>query len=565
MKEGKDAFVEDLKCVVQELLPQLGPSFVLVDSSFGPGSALAWHLRPYLSGALIINAHLFKAPDFDSTELAQKIRKRMAFLGEKYASKDRDAILSLLPDFMYPTGGAEGVEETKEMYWLAMEEASANFWEMAGLQPSWNFEHLTGMFTELPEWPRDSPPVVLAASDQAPLVVVGEAMQRLQQIMPGSKLEFIPSSKWSWHLEGTDVVEEVTSLLARVAPARVKVTVSHANARVGSETRKVVVIEPNIAPVKHVLYVGIPRFIPWALQQPILEEWAATEFVKIWGISEDSVKPGLMNLGLTGCMDFPVAQWNEGQDAFLEDLKCLAEELLPQLGSNFVLVDSSFGPGSALAWHLRPYLSGALIINAHLFKAPDFDSTELAQKIRKRMAFLGEKYASKDRDAILSLLPDFMYPTGGAEGVEETKERYWLAMEEASANFWEMAGLQPSWNFEHLTGMFTELPEWPRDSPPVVLAASDQAPLVVVGEAMQRLQQIMPGSKLEFIPSSKWSWHLEGPDVLQSVSQMFSSLLPIDNVMDTSMVRAPRLHLYALWMNMGVSAHFRGKPDVPNS
>ena len=56
-------------------------------------------------------------------------------------------------------------------------------------------------------------------------------------------------------------------------------------------------------------YVGIPRFIPWALQQPILEEWAATEFVKIWGISEDSVKPGLMNLGLTGCMDFPVAQW----------------------------------------------------------------------------------------------------------------------------------------------------------------------------------------------------------------------------------------------------------------
>ncbi|CAJ1349014.1 unnamed protein product, partial [Effrenium voratum] len=81
----------------------------------------------------------------------------------------------------------------------------------------------------------------------------GEAMQRLQQIMPGSKLEFIPSSKWSWHLEGTDVVEEVTSLLARVAPARVKVTVSHANARVGSETRKVVVIEPNIAPVKHVL------------------------------------------------------------------------------------------------------------------------------------------------------------------------------------------------------------------------------------------------------------------------------------------------------------------------
>ena len=175
MKEAKDAFVEDLKCVVQELLPQLGPSFVLVDSSFGPGSALAWHLRPYLSGALIINAHLFKAPDFDSTELAQKIRKRMAFLGEKYASKDRDAILSLLPDFMYPTGGAEGVEETKEMYWLAMEEASANFWEMAGLQPSWNFEHLTGMFTELPEWPRDSPPVVLAASDQAPLVVVGEA------------------------------------------------------------------------------------------------------------------------------------------------------------------------------------------------------------------------------------------------------------------------------------------------------------------------------------------------------------------------------------------------------
>ena len=126
------------------------------------------------------------------------------------------------------------------------------------------------------------------------------------------------------------------------------------------------------------------------------------------------------------------------------------------------------------------------------------------------MAFLGETYGSRDYDKILPLLSDFTYPTGGAEGMEQIKAEYKNALDSASDNFWDLARLQPSWNFAKLTPTFASMQEWPLQSPPVVLAASDQAPLVVVGEAMQRLQQIMPGSRLEFIPSSKWSWHLEG-------------------------------------------------------
>ena len=255
-------------------------------------------------------------------------------------------------------------------------------------------------------------------------------------------------------------------------------------------------------PVGRLLYIGLPRFIPWSLQEPILKDWAAAEGYEIWAVNEDSVKPSLLK---------------HGPEAFMEDLKAVVTAVVPYLQGDFVLVDSSFGPGTFLAWELRSMLKGVLIINAHLFNAPDFEKTEMADKIRRRTAYLGETYGKQDYDTILTLLPDFMYPTGGAEGVEATKLKYKAALETASKNFWEMAKLQPSYNFEHMTSMFTSLPEWPLSSPPVVLAASDQAPLVVVGEAMRRLQQIMPGSTLDFIPNSKWSWHLEGQAGLLNV------------------------------------------------
>ncbi|CAE7942244.1 Clcn3, partial [Symbiodinium sp. KB8] len=179
----------------------------------------------------------------------------------------------------------------------------------------------------------------------------------------------------------------------------------------------------------------------------------------------------------------------------------------------------------------------ALIINVHLFKAPDFDETELAQKIKKRMAFLGETYGSRDYDKILPLLSDFTYPTGGAEGMEQIKAGYQKALDNASDNFWDLARLQPSWNFAKLTPIFSSMQEWPLQSPPVVLAASDQAPLVVVGEAMQRLQQIMPG---------------EG--VATVISELLSSLLPV-GVADHSSLQDitdefPVLH------TLGVSSNF---------
>ena len=276
---------------------------------------------------------------------------------------------------MYPTGGASGVEDTKRKYKEALEGASANFWEMAMLEPSYNFEHTTGMFTSLPVWPLESPPVLLASSDQAPLVVVGEAMQRLQQIMPGSKLEFIPNSKWSWHLEGPDVVDEVTEMLATLIPSKVQSKVSTIHVDVHGTKRPVVVIEPTSPAIANVLYIGCPRFIPFSLQQPILEQWAEFEFVKVWALNEDSVKPGLLG---------------EGLEPFMKDLRSVVQALLPELGPKFVLVDSSFGPGTFLAWELRPFITGLLIINVHLFNAPDFEQTDLAQKIRKRMAYLGE-------------------------------------------------------------------------------------------------------------------------------------------------------------------------------
>ena len=59
----------------------------------------------------------------------------------------------------------------------------------------------------------------------------------------------------------------------------------------GDETRPVRLIRPMWKPVATLLYIGIPRFIPWSLQEPVLESWASAEGFKVLAINEDSVKP----------------------------------------------------------------------------------------------------------------------------------------------------------------------------------------------------------------------------------------------------------------------------------
>jgi len=508
--KSPDEFLEDLADVIKELLPSLPEKFILVDSSWGPGTAMAWQFKEHLLGAMIINVHLFKPPDFDATEAAKKIKNRMQQLGGMFERRDMENIQSFLTDIMFPSGGADGVAETKRRFVEALEEASENFWRLSALQPSWNFENLTKIFTTLEEWPLESPPVVLACSDQAPLVVVSESMQRLNQIMAGSKLEFISSSKWSWPLEGQDVLDEITCLLRPLVPLP-ELQCQVINVFACEDQRPIHVIGPDGPAVANILYLGLPRFIPFELQLPALKMWAQRLRVKIWCIMEDSIS--------SSCL--------EGNPKDLQDeLISLTNTLLPELGEGFLLVDSTFGSGVPLAWHYRSKLSGALILNCHLFMAPDFATTEAGGRIRKRMATLGEMFAKRDEEKILSTLPDFMYPSGGAEGVEETKKRYKEAVNRASENFWKISALQPSWNFEHITEIISSLDEWPRDSLPVILACSDQAPGVVVTESMQRLNHLMAGSELKFISSSKWSWQLEGNDIISDVMSFLDGLLP---------------------------------------
>lgn len=508
-----DSFVEDLAEVIRQLLPSLPEKFILVDSSWGPGAAMAWQFKSHLLGAMIINVHLFKPPDFDETEAAKKIKNRMQQLGGMFERRDIENIQSFVTDIMFPNSGAEGIAETKRSFQQALEGASENFWRLSALQPSWNFENLTKIFTGLEEWPLGSPPVVLACSDQAPLVVVSESMQRLNQIMAGSKLEFISSSKWSWPLEGQEVLDQIACFVQTLVPLpelRCEVT----NVLACEDQRPIHVIAPESGPATaNILYLGLPRFIPFELQLPALKTWVKRLRVKIWAIMEDSISSACLETG-------------DPKD-LLHELTSLTNALLPELGGNFLLVDSTFGSGVPLAWQYRSMLSGVMILNCHLFMAPDFASTESGGKIQKRMATLGEMFAKRDEEKILATLPDFMYPSGGAEGVEATKKRYKEATSRASENFWKISALQPSWNFQHITQIISSLEEWPRDDlKPVVLACSDQAPGVVVTESMQRLNHLMAGSELKFISSSKWSWPLEGEEVIADVTVFLDALLP---------------------------------------
>ncbi|CAE7947399.1 unnamed protein product, partial [Symbiodinium sp. KB8] len=206
---------------------------------------------------------------------------------------------------------------------------------------------------------------------------------------------------------------------------RFQVSIYCTTVLVRTQERTVHVVEPEFTPLCHVVYLGLARFIPFSLQLPALRRWAGALGVKVWAICEDSVDPELMN--------------GRDPEAFQSDLARVVEGLLPSLPRKFVLVDSSWGPGTSLLWKFKKHLLGAMIINAHLFKAPDFDDTEAAWKIKMRMRQLGDMFERRDLDNILGVLPDFMYPTGGADGVEATKKAYAEALSSASEKFWKLS------------------------------------------------------------------------------------------------------------------------------
>ena len=46
-------------------------------------------------------------------------------------------------------------------------------------------------------------------------------------------------------------------------------------------------------------------FIPWSLQEPAVESWAAAEGFEIWAVNEDSVKPGTVEGGTRSLHERP--------------------------------------------------------------------------------------------------------------------------------------------------------------------------------------------------------------------------------------------------------------------
>ncbi|CAE7194480.1 unnamed protein product, partial [Symbiodinium necroappetens] len=135
---------------------------------------------------------------------------------------------------------------------------------------------------------------------------------------------------------------------------RFEVSIYCTTVLVRTQERTVHVVEPEFTPLCHVVYLGLARFIPFSLQLPALRRWAGALGVKVWAICEDSVDPELMN--------------GKDPEAFQSDLARVVEGLLPSLPRKFVLVDSSWGPGTSLLWKFKKHLLGAMIINAHLFK-----------------------------------------------------------------------------------------------------------------------------------------------------------------------------------------------------
>lgn len=212
--EAKADFHEDILAVIAAL--PLNRRSLLVDIYFGPGTPLLWKLRDRLLGALVLNVHLFMAEGFAQTEMFGEIQKRMRFLSDVYRQRDFAQILSFLPDIMQVRGPRAWLEQASEKkYRKALLGAFSKFWHLACVQLMWNFNRLSNVLRAQEPW-REGPPVILLCSNRAPAMVLMGPMHRLSELLPGSRMEFLGRSKWSWHLEGRHVHQQVLGYLSQL-------------------------------------------------------------------------------------------------------------------------------------------------------------------------------------------------------------------------------------------------------------------------------------------------------------------------------------------------------------
>lgn len=180
----------------------------------------------------------------------------------------------------------------------------------------------------------------------------------------------------------------------------------------------------------------------------------------------------------------------------------------------FLLVEDSLGVCTPLLWTLRPQLVGAVVLNPRTPASDDFESSAFFQRVRQVEEMLHDFCVARQLDRI----KPFIQPNVHTEDAEQFADRFdqWRAAAQAAdEGFWAFLCTYLSGPKGGLSGAMQAmllLREYSALDPPmhVLILSGSSAPTALFHEAAKRLQRLLPGSGVAYLPKSALLWALEG-------------------------------------------------------
>jgi len=212
--------------------------------------------------------------------------------------------------------------------------------------------------------------------------------------------------------------------------------------------------------------------------------------------------------------------------AFLEtctwvELKARVVEIVKHLPVNekFILFDSSGGNMTWLLWEIQDRLLHAVVVNAAMYLEPTFEDRASHSQLQDIAALF--KRIHKERD--LRTIKSFMSAMALVRREDASeKQRVWDEyFDTVDDCYWYFTSFAFSIVFEERSMCLQNN----RLQCPVTLVIGDSSPDVSFGDSAYNLAKLMEDVKIQFIPNSKQSWELEGPDQIQFLGSVLGSIL----------------------------------------
>mmetsp|Transcript_99805 Transcript_99805/g.251756 ORF Transcript_99805/g.251756 Transcript_99805/m.251756 type:complete len:849 (-) Transcript_99805:164-2710(-) len=261
---------------------------------------------------------------------------------------------------------------------------------------------------------------------------------------------------------------------------------------------------PNGQADLHILWIGFQLYMPEAMQKSAVQTVA------------EYVCPRLGAELIALLEPFEAASRSE-YDAGIQGLL----EALPLQGM-IAVVDNSMGVATRCIWEARSRISAALVINPLGWFSDDFYGSEAHTKILGVVNSHARHFADRDIDAAASMVGNFVY-SQDSDDVDRVKDLYSQCLSSADDRFWKSQPFVPKLIIEEATPDLKSLDRL--DNTPVLFLCGSHSPALLVQESTARLQERVDNAAIEYIPSSKQWWEVEGQAQVVKVARTIVQML----------------------------------------